>query len=293
MVKPLAPTLVEDWLRCPSYGLLNMNWEPLGTWAPHKLVGKAFSLALQQALNPIERLTLTHTPTGAVIARLAPNTASPEAILEQSITDGWQDQDDWPLDTLISLAQKGLKAAIKDTIKTILDTEVVLATELDVGEPGTEPGQWSNARLDLLTERGSDLIVTDHKSALKLDTQWIPKRLIEAEADWQLLTYAWQVQERFKRPVTRLRRHLVVSSPKAKAYLHEYRLDQDFLQAWHRGAEKEWLYISSLKDLPLQELPMRVSSCYGKFGKCAFYEACHVANRDEAKMGVLYQRRVR
>lgn len=270
-----------------------MNWEPLGSWAPHKLVGKAFSQALQAALLPEGLLILNPAPESIAAGNLALNTTSPEAILELVIRAGWQDQDDWPLETLVSLAKKGLKAALKETVQQILDTETILATELDVGEPGTEPGQWSNARLDLLTERGSDLIVTDHKSALKLDTQWIPKRLIEAEADWQLLTYAWQVQERLNRPVTRLRRHLIVSSPKAKAYLHEYQLDQDFLQAWHRGAEKEWLYISSLKDLPLQELPMRLPSCYGKYGKCAFYEACHVANRDEAKMSVLYQRRVK
>lgn len=278
----LAPTITEDWLRCPTYGHLNRHWEPLGTWQPHKLVGKAFSYALKNALEP----------PGATNVGTPSTPQSPLEVLSTVITEGFIDQDDWPLETLISLASKGLKAALKETVPQILSNEKVLGTELDVGEQGTEPGQWRNARLDLLTERGSDLIITDHKHSLKLDAQWIPKRLLESEADWQLLTYAWLVQEKLNRPVKRLRRHLIVSSPKAKAYLHEYPLDQDFLQAWHKGAEKEWLYISSLKDLPLQELPMRLPSCYGKYGKCSFYEACHVANRDEAKMAALYQRRV-
>lgn len=293
-VTPIAPTVCMNWLICPSYGYLSKYWEPVGEWTPNRLLGVAVGRGLEVLLG--DKRTEAPSPEDAILATLV---------------EGYQEQDNWPLDALQALALKGYRAACKTVIKDIQEREKVLATELDVGgaridlvttrkgftERVLKPGEYNNP-LDIVDieakaiEPSVDLIVTDYKTKLQCKPEWVTRDLLESESDWQLWDYAWRVGEYYSRPVTHKRRIIIVLSPTAKAYVHETLVTEAGLNAWLRGAKQEWSYIAALQSpdsfTGVTDLPMRTTSCYGRYGKCKFYEACWSAERDPERMKVLY-----
>ncbi len=274
MTQPISPSITAEWLLCPTYGRLNRQWTPFSHWTPYFAMGHAIHTAIELILGGKE---IGQAVLGA-ITRLSME---------------YEEQDEWPLDTLEALLKKGISAMMSKSggLTQIMANEKVIGTEVKLGRLDAVPGEWDDATADLITERGSDFIITDHKNSLKLDARYIQRNLAESEVDWQLWDYAIRAQQKYGRLVTHTRRHLIIFSPTAKSILHETRLNQEALQAWYRGAQTEWDYIHNLKDKPLEELPMRITSCTTKFGRCRFYAACHTANRDPEKMSMLYKPR--
>jgi len=271
---PISPTITSEWLLCPTYGHLNRRWTPFRHWTPYFAMGHAIHEAIETTLK---------------------GTESDQAILAAvtRLSMEYEEQDEWPLDTLEALLRKGIAAMLKKDggLRYILDHEKVIGTEVKLGREDAHPGEWDDATADLITERGEDFIITDHKNSLKLEARYIQRNLAESEVDWQLWDYAIRAQQKYGRLVTHTRRHLIIFSPTAKSILHETRLNQDVLQSWYRGAQTEWDYIHSLRDKPLEELPMRLPSCTTRYGRCKFWAACHEANRDPEKMSMLYKPR--
>lgn len=210
---------------------------------------------------------------------------------------GYVEQDEWPLETLEALVTKGLKSCLaKDGgLRQILDHEEVIDVEKRLWPTSDQSSRRNSVVIDLITERGQDLIVTDHKTSLKLDAKWVDKNLLESESSWQLWDYAWRVGQYLGKPVTHCRTHLLVLSPRAKSYLHEFRIDQATLERWHVGAMTEWSYIRALQEEAQagETYPMRLTSCHNKYGKCIFYDACHLMNQHPEKMKLFYRGKIK
>ena len=275
MINPISPSRTADFLRCPTYAVLNRKWKAYAHWTPYFAMGHAIHRAIE---------VLLETPNST--AEWASNVAV------EKLRSEYEEQDEWPLDALEALLKKGIAAMLKKDggLRYILDREIIIGTEVKLGNPNAAPGDFDDATADLITERGSDFIITDHKNSLKLESKYIQRNLAESEIDWQMWDYAWRAQQKYGRIVTHTRRHLVIFSPTAKSILHESRLNQDVLQAWHIGALREWEYIWSMIEEPIENVPMRLTSCTTRYGRCPLYAACHTANRDPEKMSLLYKR---
>ena len=130
----------------------------------------------------------------------------------------------------------------------------------------------------------------DTKVRFKLDAHFRQKALSEFDVDWQLLHYAWEVGEVLGEPVKVVGPHLITLTPKVSGVYHPVMVNPFTLSEWHRQAEKLWLdmyRVAEGYDLPTANL----FSCTTKFGRCEFWDACHVLDRDEEKMGTVYQRK--
>jgi hypothetical protein len=267
--EPAGPTETTDWLRCPTYWHLNRTWEAIGSWRPHLALGAAIGTGLNHLLQ--------QTPERAEIEALE--------LLEAR----HEPNDEWSLEALQGLVVKGIREAAKTTVKDMLATEKVIKCELTVGK----------GRLDLVTRREPGLLViTDHKVSLQMKSEYVLRNLQEAESDWQLWDYAFRAREYYQqRDGIIVRRHLGVLTPRTKWYTHEVQIKPEVLDRWLLGAGLVWTEINKAKAdvaggfAPL--LAMNLRECIGRYGKCAFYLACHNLNLDPTKMSALYTEKER
>ncbi len=263
--EPCGPSETTDWLRCPTYWKLNKTWLPLGPWKPHMALGAAIGVGLNHLLQQ------------------KPDLAEIEAL--KLLEARFEENDQWTLDALQALTVKAIREAAKTTIRDILATETVLACELTIGR----------ARLDLVSVRHAgplgdtsrQLVITDHKVSLQMKSEYVLRNLDEAEVDWQLWDYAYRAREYYQTNDIIVRRHLGVLTPRTKWYTNEFRIKPDVLNRWATGALKTWWEINRQKVEP-SELLMNLRECIGRYGKCAFYDACHSCNLDPQKMSVFY-----
>lgn len=261
--KSFGPTRTVDWLRCPTYERFNRSWEPQADWKPHMTMGAAIGEAVNQHL--FGNLDALKAGLGIIEAR-------------------FEEQDNFTKEGLSALLEKCFKVVVKTTAKDILAIETPIDKELTIGA----------GRIDLVTrdKRTNDLIVTDHKSKLQLKPEWVNANLVEIETDWQLLDYAWRVSEYYGEPALWIRRHLIVFSPTSKSYLWAVRLRPEAIKQWRVSADRIWADMERDNKLPLNELPMRLTECQGRFGRCPAYAACHDLYRDESAIASIYKRKV-
>jgi len=183
---------------------------------------------------------------------------------------------------LVATALKGYDKGIKN-LTSCLETEKVIAVE--------EPLDKWNARADLITERGSDFIVTDHKVRYKYDARYAPSNQLESEVSWQLWDYAYRVSLKYDRPVTHIRTHFVYLTPSPKSVLHEKAITEQAIENWHLGAEVKWAEWHKLHRGLLIEQPMITINCHNRYGKCEFYDFCWLAEKDEQRAAMLYNKK--
>ncbi len=209
----------------------------------------------------------------------------PESAVNQAlgvIQAGYEENDIWTLEALESITTQMIKLAAKTTYAEILQNEVVVGAEVDLG----------GGIIDLLTKQGDLWIITDHKTKLQLKADWIQRELIDAETDWQLFDYAWRVMNHYQTENIAIRRHMGVVSPKMKWWLHQKRLNAYTIKRWADGANLVWDSMAALKDPTSLFTPtMRLVECMGRFGKCPMYEACHTYNQDPKMMEALYEQK--
>ena len=257
----MSPTKLMRWLTCPTFGYLDERWEPTGPWTPNRLLG-----------------TMMHT---AINASLTHQDAPGATLRELDRGYPTDEESVWTKEALLTLINKALPKVL-GVIENF--GESFLASELTIGE----------GRVDLVTQReqdkGQPLVVTDFKTSLQLSTYLATKNMAEAQSDWQLLDYTWRVSEYYQKPVIARRRVLIVLTPQVKTYCETFDTTTT-LDMWHRTMLKEEAYVESLKDLPLADLPMRTTNCYGRYGKCGFYEFCWIAGKDEQRASALYNPR--
>jgi len=238
---------------------------------PHALLGTAFSDALAiYLLNPGED---------------GYNRALEAA--RATLEGGFDDSSEWSLEGIFELLKKGMAEAASTSLKEMLKNEEVLDCELTIGR----------ARLDLTTQDKAtgELIVTDHKSKIKLDPKYVNSFLDETLHDWQLKDYSVRAAKHYGRSVLYRRRHLIVLTPKCKTYVRTEKNTFLDLRQWHASAEIHWRRMAQDEKYPLNAQPMNEHYCiHPKYKtKCRAYDACHVYFRDETKMEALYERKKR
>lgn len=266
MANPQSPTSTEKWLRCPTLWKLDRQWTTQGEWRPHMALGAAIGKGLEVMVGPEPDTALNEALT-LLEARFEPN-------------------DTWTLDGLTGLVTKALKTVKETTFAEILEHETIVGAEVEL----------DNGRIDLLTKRGDDFIVTDHKVRLQLKPEYVQKELIASETDWQLWDYAWRTRQTYQTGNIIIRRHMIILSPRMKAWLHPTRLNAEVLDRWSIGADQVWHDMEKAKELVASpnygdygvSLPMNLRECNGRFGKCEFYIACHTCNQDPKLMAALY-----
>lgn len=253
-----APTTTEDWIRCPIYRQYKRKWQPtLEGWQPNLLIGKAVHAGLAEWY-----LVQVHS--------------SAHKLAESTLVDGYVENDEWTLDGVKRITAKALDAAISDNI---WDTETIVSVERDFGD----------GRADLITRVPEGLIVTDTKFTMHLKSEYLPRRLQEYDTSHQLWHYAWQAQETYQEKVAWVRVQLVVGSPKTYSKLFPIRVTEARMRFWLSGAEWAWQQMEAEERGDFPPLP-RFPSCHGKFGRCVYYDACHVLDGDETLIANTYDR---
>jgi len=264
-----GPTQTEKWLECPSLRRFDKEWEVRGPWKPHLALGAAFSSALALYLK-------------------SPGDEGYEAGLgagKATLTSRFVEGEEWTLEALSQLLERGFNKATQTTLKEMLEMENVIGTEVSI----------DGGRLDLVTERKSDrlLVVTDHKMTLQLQTKYVPERLSQNDLSWQLWDYAWRASNYYARPVAQIRTHLIVLSPTCRCYTQEANIDPENLEAWAASAKRFWRQMEIEDQLPFQFVPIRTLHCIHPRYKtrCPAFDACHLLHKDETKMEVMYIRK--
>lgn len=260
-----GPTETEDRLRCPTFRRFHKEWELRAEeWSPARLMGIAMGAAVNAYLS-------------------GPTLPCSLEVGLDTLRTGYIEQDKYTLDGLNTLFERTFNKVIKTTAQEILDNEIIVGTEVTIGK----------GRIDLVTRGKSDkkLMITDHKSALQLKSEWVPARLAEGETSWQLRDYAWRASQFYGEPVEWTRTHLIIFSPTAKSFLQPYPVSQEALRQWRQSAEWWWADMQLADELAFHELPQNLRECIGRYGKCPAYAACHTLYRDERAMEAIYKRR--
>ena len=262
MIQPQRPTVTKDFLKCPMYWHLKKSWQPKpGDWTPYKLMGTAIHAGAHEFWVP--------TPG------MYPDTKAQE-VLGASFVE----QPRWTLEGCQKLVSKGLAEALGAVPGHIhwAQTEELVGSELDLG----------HCHPDLVTRSKATgkLIVTDLKTTYHLKPQWVTKRLMSYETDWQFHHYAWAVEEHFKEPVQEVRVQLVALTPQTTNYVVGFKYSPQRLANWLSSAERVWALMDWLSDddqSPVQNL----NSCE-QFGGCEFKTACHTLELDEKSFESFY-----
>ena len=264
-----GPSETTDWLTCPTLWRLKQEWTEPGEWKPYIDMGHAVDKAFEGLLK-------------------TPPQSLQDSILEgvQHLEASYQPNDDWGLDSLIQLLTKSVTKASETTLKDILATEQVLATQLPLGY--ARPGHVT--ALDLLTLRGDLYVITDHKARMTMkDQKWADKEFLEIETDWQLWDYAWRVSEIYGTKNLAIRRHLGRFSPRVRWDLQEYLIKPTVLEQWARRAGSTWIDINVARKRPGRGVTMNLTQCLaGRYGKCKFFDFCHTAEGDPEKAKTFY-----
>ena len=259
-LRAYPPRETEQFLVCPTlWWLHKQGYRPrVRVWEPNQLIGQAIQAGLTT-----HYLGLGQDPSHRAL---------------EVLRTGYVEQDRETLEGLSTLVRRGMKVALESPQ---MDGLSVVDAEVTIG----------SRRPDVIF-RGSDgLVVDDNKVSRSLESGRIEARLAEYDHSWQLLDYAYHVQEHFGEPVVAARFHLIILSPRAQAIIHSIPLSPERLAQWHRSAEQVWLLMHRIEHGLLQPW-MNLQACtnrglhYGK--RCGFYEACHDLEGDETRFSALY-----
>lgn len=258
-----SPSETEKYLQCPRLRCLDRVLQPrTAKWTPHITLGNAVHAGLAMYYDP----KWSDRPTAMAVDEA-------HAVLEA----GYQEQDEWTLDGLWSLAQRGMKA----TIDADVLQGVVIGTELAI----------SRMRLDVLERYPDGLQTLDWKVKLKLEKRNLPYRIMDFDPSWQLLQNAWGVRQAYGETPKWARAVLIVLSPRVFVHIHAIKITDARLDDFGRTAVWHWEDMETDRigfergQLP----PMNTRSCWAYGRKCDFYDYCHEFNGDAEAAKTLYQ----
>ena len=199
--------------------------------------------------------------------------------------------EEWSLEGLQTLVQRGITTAAETTLAEMLKTEKVVGTEVSIG----------SGRIDLVTapkspvatDRAPDyLIITDHKTSIQKAPRYIESDFKDIPLNWQLWDYAWRAQSYYGRPVRWIRIHQIILSPRTKCIMSEpSRINPENLEAWSQNAEDVWSDMAEADKWQFKQLRQNWHHCLNKYGPCRAYQACHSFLRNEQEMESVYVRK--
>lgn len=166
-----------------------------------------------------------------------------------------------------AIAQEG--EALRE--QGVVCVECVLGgTPEEIARHGRYPGT-----ADLVTDNGNGLTVTDYKCKMNLQPAHVDAQLRETQRSWQLKQYAWFVQEKYKQPVTHVRKLLVAFKPTLRVWLVSYPVTQQELSMWYEQAAHVWHLMDEMTQSKIK-VWRNADACerYGWQHRCDFYEHC-------------------
>lgn len=253
--KIYAPTRMKNWVRCPLYASLLKRVEPIGEWKPNLLLGRAMDAGL------------THYYRGLMPQDVPVYTANLESEgYEQAMAtlkEGYQENEMWSLEALEKIVDRTYSAALAEPVLSV-GPMIAVDESLGVGRP------------DIIqrAKDGKSLIITDRKFTLKLEQHYVAKTLAEYEVDDQFWHYAWEAEQRWGLPVSWLRVHLLIGTPKAKSILHPWSVKREQMDLWLPGAEQTWRDMQDEEE-GRRPLVAKFANCMGKYGRCPYHGWCH------------------
>ena len=261
MTTVYAPSRTEDFIRCPVFADLRRRWELRGPWTPFKLLGTSIGEGMAQFYRNLRDSTTT---------------APSERALE-TLHAGFEPQEAWTLPGLEKHVVKGLQAAVATT--------PVRGTVIFVDE-----SLGSGARPDLVFRDPSlGLVVLDTKVQFKGNPRYREKNLAEYETWWQGFHYAWEVGEFLGETVAYVGPHLIQLTPSVRADWHPITITPARIQFWLRQAMSVWHHMTPpyCADPPVPNW----LSCQTRYGRCEFFDLCHVLDGDDSRAETLYKRK--
>jgi hypothetical protein len=192
----------------------------------------------------------------------------------------WPEEAGVKIEDAARLVERAVTLAYRQEGDALLNGGYALDTELNLGGTAEEAARHGRypGTADLVTEDADGLCVTDYKTHWKMDAKYADGELRQTARSWQLRQYAWFVQQRYDRPVTRVRKLLVAFTPALKVWLYTHPLTQQELSAWHIQAQAIWKQMDAMEK-PLtqyQQAWQNAGECerYGWAWRCGHYEHC-------------------
>ncbi len=259
---PVRPSETTDFIRCARYWFYRHveGWEaPPSAWTPEKLMGTAIHAGL----------------AGHWRRHL-----QPKVLLTQAFQDGWPSTApaEYADDGLLSLALKVLDKVLTWIAINMPDAQPVMVEE-PLGQDGyTTP--------DLVTiEEGDILTVTDWKTSWNLDADRVRYRLEGLDRTHQFLHYAWAVGERLGRPVQRIRKVVIVGSPRIIVRDATWSPTPQALEYWLTSARQTWQDMAQVR-VGERVATMNTNGCalYGPKYPCTYWEACFTCHGNREQM---------
>ena len=208
--------------------------------------------------------------------------------------------EEWSLEGLQTLVDRGITSAAETTLAEMLKTEKVVGSEVSIGSGRIDlvtsprsPATVSGDSLEFSTH-GDYLIITDHKTSIQKAPRYIESDFKAVPLNWQLWDYAWRAQSYYGRPVRWIRIHQIILSPRTKCVMSEpSRIKPENLEAWAKNAEGYWLEMQRDDEMLFEHLQQNWKYCLNKYGPCRAYQACHSFLRNEKQMESVYVRKER
>ena len=254
------PSEVRHWMVCPTFWRDSLIWEPrVDRWTPHALVGTAIHAGIATLLHGLEE--------------------EPELTATRVLGEGYVEQETWSLLTLSKLVEKGyrtLRDAIQERFQPL---NPVMIEQADPNQDNRIVRQRRAYRVvDFVRDRAEGLEVIDWKTKINLDDIYLGEALRSVMHSWQLLDYAWHVQQWTGRPVVQAGYGLVVLGPgKPKVHWPTIRLTPERLTQWHEQAQAVWATMWQVECLG--HPTMNFEACEDRhlhFGKeCFLLPGCH------------------
>lgn len=193
----------------------------------------------------------------------------------ERLETGFVETEEWTLAGLTKLVTRGHLAAVVEDIPGT-GTIIRVDESLGVGRP------------DLICrDAHGQLWITDTKVSLTIDPRYRASRLAEFETDHQLWHYAWEAEQFYGERVVMVGVHQIILSPKTISTRFDFPVTPERLAFWLKGAEQAWRDRAE-EEAGQRPVVPRFSSCWGKYGRCEYLEACHQFNLDPKKMDAYY-----
>lgn len=267
-----SPSAIREWLSCPMRWWLGQRWTPTSDDPARRVIGGCVAEGLASFYRAIHG--------GADAAE-----ALPQALLDTDtkLDQTWAETPEYTLDGARVIAQKAVKLGSRTDL---LRGGAVVAVERDLG--GSRPD------LVIRWPEPLGLAIIDHKWSESQKGEYISSRLDRQDTDVQLYLYGARWEDMFGEPVKWVGHHIITLNPRQQTWFEPIALDPAHL-ALFRADIAQAQEVMAAHAFPGAPAPFgRWTACQSReesFGRCPFFDACHVCFRDPARMAGLYTRR--
>lgn len=262
-----SPTLTKKWLTCPYIYQLDQQWVPKVPSKKHlsAIVGTVFHIG-----------AACWRETECVEWALTAMKYRIQFEAEQAVSIGWQSvahdlEEWWPA------VQKALQyLATHDVVPA---GWVVTESEARL----TINGQYTCTVDAVMRNDTQRLGFFDYKTHLEQDSKYAAKDVLQWEHDWQMMQCAWALWEVERQLPILFAIVRVVFKPLSITW-HPFPVKPQALYRWIDGAARVWQVMATTA-------PYETNNHLTQYGKCDYYDACLLYNREPQLMQIAYTKK--